>query len=71
MRTNWHHIRRSMAVVVRGVVSADTSWTEHSRVIEALMQGDVARAEDEMKAHIDHAMAKTVIRLSEAEAAPS
>jgi DNA-binding GntR family transcriptional regulator len=71
MRTNWHHIRRSMAVVVRGVVSAETSWTEHSRVIEALLQGDVTRAEDEMKAHIERAMEKTATRLSDVDTAPS
>lgn len=69
MRTNWHHIRRAMAVVVRGVVSAETSWTEHSRMIGALMQGDVAGAEVEMKAHIDRAMDKTVTLFSNAESA--
>lgn len=69
MHTNWHHIRRAMAVVVRGVVSAETSWTEHSRMIDALMQGDVARAEEEMKAHIDRAMAKTAGLFPEAETA--
>lgn len=71
MRMNWHHIRRSMAVVVRGAVSAETSWTEHARVIEALMQDDVTRAEEEMKAHIDRAMTKSVRLLSEAEALSS
>lgn len=65
MRTNWHHIRRSMAVVVRGAVSAETSWTEHAKIIDALMQGDVDCAEDAMRSHINRAMVKTVSTLRE------
>lgn len=65
MRTHWHHIRRSMGVVVRGAVAAETSWTEHALVIEALMQGDVERAERAMELHINRAMVKTVSLLTD------
>lgn len=65
MRTNWHHIRRSMGVVIRGGVAVKTSWEEHSRIIEALMQSDIDRAEQEMKLHIESARTKSVALLGE------
>lgn len=65
MRTNWHHIRRSMAVVVRGAVSAETSWSEHAKIIDALMRGDVDYAEEAMRSHINRAMVKTASILRE------
>jgi DNA-binding GntR family transcriptional regulator len=68
MRTNWHHIRRSMAVVVRGTVSAETSWAEHAKIIEALMQGDVDCAEEAMRSHISRAMVKTISTLKDMQA---
>lgn len=65
MRTNWHHIRRSMGVVVRGGVAAETSWEEHTKIIDALMHGDIDAAERAMKGHIERAQAKTAALLLE------
>jgi DNA-binding GntR family transcriptional regulator len=60
MRMNWQHIRRAMNLVIREGVTAETSWQEHNRIIEALMRGDVAQAAAEMEGHIVRAQAKTM-----------
>lgn len=41
MRNNWHHIHRAMGVVVRQGISAETSWQEHQKIIDALMSANV------------------------------
>ncbi|SHG66920.1 GntR family transcriptional regulator [Marivita hallyeonensis] len=65
MRTNWHHIRRSMGVVLRQGVASSTSWEEHEKVIDALMRDDVETAARDMKAHIENAQCKTLTLLSQ------
>ena len=60
MRMNWHHIRRGMSAVVREGISAATSWEEHARVIDTLLNGDVEQSVLAMKRHIENAQAKTL-----------
>lgn len=59
MRMHWHHIRRAMGVVLRQGVPSQNSWEEHERIIDALMGGDVERAEEETRRHMKNALAKT------------
>ena len=59
MRNNWHHIRRAMGVVVRQGISAETSWQEHQKIIDALMSDDVGSAENAMRRHIEKAQHET------------
>ena len=69
MHNSWHHIRRAMGVVVRQGISAETSWTEHQQIIDALMSKDVEAAENFMRRHIEQAQLKTatvLARLAEA-----
>lgn len=68
MRTHWHHIRRSMGVVIRGGVAVTTSWEEHARIIDALMLGDIDSAEREMKWHIERAQATSLALMTEYQA---
>ena len=60
MRMNWQHIRRAMNLVIREGVTAETSWQEHNRIVDALMRGDVTQAAAEMEGHIVRAQAKTM-----------
>ena len=60
MRMNWQHIRRAMNLVIREGIAAETSWQEHTRILEALLRGDVDKAASEMQEHIVSAQAKTV-----------
>ena len=65
MRNNWHHIRRAMGVVVRQGISAETSWQEHQKIIDALMSDDVESAENAMRRHIEKAQHVTASILSQ------
>ncbi len=60
MRLNWHHIRRSMGVVVRLGVTAEQSWHEHEDIVSGLMEDDVEAAALAMKRHIESAQSKTL-----------
>ena len=64
MRMHWHHIRRAMSMVVRESVAARTSWEEHERIIDAMMQDQPDAAVLEMQNHIARAQAKTVEKLA-------
>lgn len=55
MKMNWHHIRRSMAEVLRELDAIQSVWSEHSAIIEALFQGDPDRASQIMQGHIENA----------------
>ena len=55
MRTNWHHIRRSMAVVLREPSSVAGTWSEHAEIVEALFERDPESAAEVMRAHIERA----------------
>lgn len=55
MRTNWHHIRRSMAEVLRAPDAVMPVWEEHAGIMDALFDGDTEAAARAMEDHIDHA----------------
>lgn len=55
MKTNWHHIRRSMAEVLRKPSIALPVWQEHRDIIEALLSGQTDLAAQIMEDHIDRA----------------
>ena len=54
MRTNWHHIRRSMAEVLRDPSAIVPVWQQHSEIIEALFDGRSDDAEKIMERHIEN-----------------
>lgn len=55
MRTNWHHIRRSMAEVLRDSDAVAPIWDEHDKIVERLFAGDVEGAAETMTGHIQNA----------------
>lgn len=57
MQVNWHHIRRSMAEVLRDPNTATPVWDEHEHIVEALLEGETAEAAALMKRHIESAHA--------------
>ena len=66
MRLNWQHMRRSMAEVLRDAAAAEVSWSEHQRIMEALLSGEVDAAVDAMRTHIENASDKTLAVLLKA-----
>ena len=70
MRSNWPHIRRSMADVLRDGSSARQSWNDHARIVDQLLAGRVDAAANTMQAHIERAFVKmrTVLDLSQTNA---
>lgn len=60
MRLNWHHMRRSMAEVLRNPELAVSSWEDHQIIVAAFFEGDIKAAEEAMQSHITRAQAKTL-----------
>lgn len=52
MRNNWHHIRRSMAQVLRDPSAIVLVWQQHSDIIETLFDGCPDDAAHLMEQHI-------------------
>ena len=53
--THWSTLRRAMGeVLLRGNLAADI-WDQHERILQAVADGDAARAEALARAHISHA----------------
>ncbi len=59
MRANWPHMLRSMAEVLRDPASAQQSWDDHQRIMDALIAGNAEAASEAMERHIGLAMEKT------------
>ncbi|CAN0602545.1 unnamed protein product, partial [Ectocarpus sp. 12 AP-2014] len=53
MSTNWHHIRRSMAEVLRNPSTVIPIWEEHSEIAENLLAGCTEDAAEIMERHIN------------------
>lgn len=64
MKTNWHHIRRSMAEVLRGPDAVLQIWDEHTEIIECLFDGDPEKASLIMERHINGAYEAIVEAIS-------
>ena len=67
MKTNWHHIRRSMAEVLRGPDAVLQIWDEHSEIVECLFNGDTEKASQVMEHHINGAYEAIVDAISATE----
>lgn len=52
MRTNWHHIRRSMAKVLREPGAIVSVWQQHTEIVEMLFDGRPDEAAKMMEFHI-------------------
>lgn len=59
MRTNWHHIRRAMAEVLRYPDHVAQVWREHGAILEAILEGDAKAAVARMDDHIRVAYGRT------------
>lgn len=55
MVQNWHHMRRSMAELMRHPGATDEVWTDHEAILDAMAAADAPRAEAAMRTHIGHA----------------
>lgn len=55
MRVNWHHIRRTMAEVLREPANVGPIWDEHRAIFQALLACDAERAARLMEDHMSHA----------------
>lgn len=52
MRNNWHHIRRSMAEVLRDPSVISPVWEQHTEIVETLFDGQPDAAATIMESHI-------------------
>ena len=52
MRANWHHIRRSMAEVLRDPGAIVSVWEQHTEIVEKLFDGQPDTAAQIMERHI-------------------
>jgi DNA-binding GntR family transcriptional regulator len=53
MKTNWHHIQRSMAEVLRGPEIVLLVWDQHAEIVELLFEGKIEGARKLMVDHIE------------------
>jgi DNA-binding GntR family transcriptional regulator len=58
MGVNWHHIRRTMAEVLKDPPVSAPVWDEHAAILTELLDGDAAAAERLMRMHIEAAFAR-------------
>ncbi|MEO9649800.1 MAG: GntR family transcriptional regulator [Roseobacter sp.] len=58
MKTIWHHIRRSMAEVLREPNAVEIVWEQHAQIIAFLKLGQTENAAQVMRLHIDNAYQK-------------
>lgn len=58
MRTNWHHIRRAMAEVLRDPAAVVPIWQEHGAILDHLLTGETEAAAQIMESHIQAAWAR-------------
>ncbi|WP_170107185.1 GntR family transcriptional regulator [Roseibium marinum] len=67
MRINWHHIRRSMAVVLKDPDAALPVWKDHADIVDHLLAGDTEGATAFMHNHIEkaHSRSRTALEALE------
>jgi DNA-binding GntR family transcriptional regulator len=53
MKTNWHHIQRSMAEVLRGPEVVLLVWDQHAEIVELMFESKIEEAAKLMVDHID------------------
>jgi len=52
MQTQWTHIRRAMMLTLKARSYRNRVWDEHEAILEAILNRDVARAQDLTAAHL-------------------
>lgn len=52
MKTNWHHIRRSMSEVLRDPEAIAPVWNQHAEIVSHLFDGRAEKAAQTMELHI-------------------
>ncbi|MEP1613694.1 MAG: GntR family transcriptional regulator [Roseobacter sp.] len=65
MKTIWHHIRRSMAEVLREPDAVEIVWEQHAQIIAFLKLGQTENAAQVIRLHIDNAYQKLSRALTE------
>lgn len=63
----WPHFRRSMGLVLSVSGAYARYWDEHAAILEAVLAGDAARAEERARGHTARAGEETALRLETAE----
>jgi len=53
--TYWHHLRRVMAAVIAFGYQRERIWSEHEGILNAIGEGDGAKAAELAKAHVERA----------------
>lgn len=66
MNLNWRHLQRSMSEVLSIPGATLRVWKEHSRIFNAMVQGDAESAAKLMRDHMEHA-APRLIRFTNLE----
>jgi DNA-binding GntR family transcriptional regulator len=67
MRTNWHHIRRSMAEVLSDPTTIAPVWEQHHDIVQRLFRGETEEAAAIMEQHIKQSY-EAIIAAIETEA---
>lgn len=65
MTLNWRHLQRAMSEVLSVPGTTLRVWKEHEQVFGAMVQGDVQRAAELMKAHLVNAAPRKIRLQSE------
>ncbi|MFP5405594.1 MAG: GntR family transcriptional regulator [Gammaproteobacteria bacterium] len=55
-RQYWHHTRRAMTAYVRRAGQMSAVWSEHRRILDAIVEGDPARAAELSHDHASHSV---------------
>jgi DNA-binding GntR family transcriptional regulator len=63
----WPHFRRSMGLVLSVSGACARYWEEHAGILEAVLAGDAAAAEERARRHTARAGEETALRLEVAE----
>jgi DNA-binding GntR family transcriptional regulator len=63
----WPHFRRSMGLVLSVSGAYARYWDEHAAILEAVLAGDAAAAEERARGHTARAGEETALRLETAE----
>lgn len=66
---NWHHTRRAMAAYLRLPASLRQVWDEHEHMLDAIVAGDAAQAEQLSRDHASTAVASLTRQLTDNPAA--
>ena len=55
MASRWNHVRRIMTAIIDDTRNQTRIWEEHTAILEAVLEGDAAKAERLARAHVEDA----------------